>query len=83
MTANVPILQGTSRFFSQSPLLPFLSTSLRLGHVIQPLSSNHPARIESRGQEGRRRNGKRLPPHLEVDRDRPMTQHWVGRVNYG
>jgi hypothetical protein len=49
--------------------------SLRLGHEIQPLFSDRPARTESREQEGRRRSGMRLLPRLEVDRDHPTLPH--------
>lgn len=72
---DVPTLKDTSQFFSQLPPLPSLSTSLQLRHEIQLLSSDHPARTKSREQEDRRRSGRRLLPHLEVDRDHPTIPH--------
>ena len=66
---DVPTLQDTFQFFSRLPPLPSLSTSLRLGHELQPLSLDYPARTKSREQGDRRRSGKRLLSRLEVDRD--------------
>ncbi len=72
---DVPTLKDTSQFFSQLPPRPSLSTSLQLRHEIQLLSSDRPARTKFREQEDRRRSGKRLPLHLEVDRDHPTIPH--------